>query len=394
VSVIWTILAFIVIFSVLVVVHEFGHFIVAKANGIHVREFAVGMGPKLLHFKRKGTEYVLRALPFGGACVFEEDDPFEDEEDEAVEEENPMEDPTKGTNLKATSSKDSGKGESKDSGDELADEEEEGIWGCKFSEAPLAGRIATALAGPVFNILLGFVLAMIVVGVCGENPPVIGALIEGMPAEQAGLQPGDEIISINGERVYLFSEITLYTITNRTNDWVVKYKRGDEINTVNISLGDMDGRRVMGIYAGEVVDCANIKIFQYSWYEVRYWLKASVKSVGMLFTGRIKKDDVAGPVGMAQVIGTTIQETKAYGIGTVLINLVNIALLLSVNLAIMNLLPFPALDGGRLMFLFAELILRRKVPKKFEAVVTLVGFGALMVLMVLVLVNDVSRFFR
>ena len=142
------------------------------------------------------------------------------------------------------------------------------------------------------------------------------------------------------------------------------------------------------------MDCANIKIFQYSWYEVRYWLKASVKGVGMLFTGRIKKDDVAGPVGMAQVIGTTIQETKEYGILTVLINLVNIALLLSVNLAIMNLLPFPALDGGRLMFLFAELILRRKVPKKFEAVVTLVGFGALMVLMVLVLVNDVSRFFR
>ena len=387
-SVIWTILAFIVIFSVLVVVHEFGHFIVAKANGIHVKEFAVGMGPRLLHFKRKGTEYALRALPFGGACIFEEEDPFEDEEDEAVSEENPMEDPTKGTSLKSSEKS------KKDDSEDLDDEEEEGIWGCKFSEAPLAGRIATVLAGPVFNILLGFLLAMLVVGVCGENPPVIGALIEGMPAQEAGLQPGDEIISINGERIYLFSEITLYTITNRTNDWVVKYKRGDEINTVNISLGSMEGRRVMGIYAGEVVDCANIKIFQYSWYEVRYWLKASVKSIGMLFSGRIKKDDVAGPVGMAQVIGNTIQETKAYGIGTVLINLVNIALLLSVNLAIMNLLPFPALDGGRLVFLIAELIFRRKIPKKFEAVVTLVGFGALLVLMVLVLVNDVSRFFR
>ena len=322
-SVVWTILAFIVIFSVLVVVHEFGHFIVAKANGIHVREFAVGMGPKLLHFKRKGTEYVLRALPFGGACVFEEEDPFEDEEDEAVNEENPMEGPAKGTSLGAKlfgakSDKETVSGEDADGkkeistekdSEDLDDEEEEGKWGCKFSEAPLAGRIATALAGPVFNILLGFILAMIVVGFCGENPPVIGALIEGMPAAEAGLQPGDEIISINGERIYLFSEITLYTLTNRTNDWVVKYKRGDEINTVNISLGSMEGRRVMGIYAGEVVDCANIKIFQYSWYEVRYWLKASVKGVGMLFTGRIKKEDVAGPVGMAQVIGTTIQET-------------------------------------------------------------------------------------
>ena len=410
-SVVWSIIAFLVIFSVLVVVHEFGHFIVAKANGIHVTEFAVGMGPKLLHFKKKGTEYAIRALPFGGACVFEEEDPFEDEEDEAIDEENPLEGPTRGTTLgekifgakkkeDEEVSADGVKGvkaektAKEDAKDDDFDEEEEGIYGCKFSDAPLAARIAVVLAGPVFNILLGFILAMIVVGTCGENPPVIGALIEGYPAEAAGMQPGDEIISINGERIYLFSEITLYTLTNRTNDWEVKFKRGDEIQVVNLSLGDMDGRRVMGIYAGEVVDCANIKIFEYSWYEVRYWLKASVKSIGMLFTGRIKKDDVAGPVGMAQVIGTTINETKEYGLPTVIINLVNIALLLSVNLAIMNLLPFPALDGGRFVFLIAELILRRKVPRKFEAIVTLVGFGALMILMVLVLVNDISKFFR
>ena len=363
-SIVWTIIAFIVIFALLVIVHEFGHFIIAKANGIHVVEFAVGMGPKIFKFSKNGTDYVLRALPIGGACVFEEDDPFEDEEDQAKKEENPL------------------SGETKEHG-------------TKFSEAPLAGRLATAFAGPVFNLLLGFVLALIVVGLCGEFDTTVGELIDNMPAKEAGIQTGDKIISVNGEKVYLFTELSLLTLTERTDDWVVVVQRGDETVTFNIRLRDDEvNGRILGIHPGNLVNCANIKIFEYSWYEVRYWLKATFKSIGMLFTGRLSKDDIAGPVGVAQVIGTTINETKQYGVVNVILNLVDIALLLSVNLAIMNLLPFPGLDGGRIIFLLAELILRRKIPRKFEAVVTLVGFGVLMVLMVFVLINDVSRFFR
>ena len=362
-SVIWTILSFIIIFSVLVVVHEFGHFIVAKANGIHVKEFGVGMGPKLLGFTKNGTDYVLRALPFGGACVFDEEDPFEDEEDEAKKEENPL-------------------------------ENSENQYGGKFSDASLAGRIATVLAGPVFNIILGFVLALIIVGTCGEYDCTVGKIMEGMPAEKAGIQPGDKIISINGERIYLFSEISLHSIADKSDNWEVKYERNGELHVVNVTLQAMDGGKYLGVMSADKVDCRNFKIFEYSWYEVRYWFVATFKSFGMLFSGRLTKDDVAGPVGMAHVIGETINQTKQYGVLTVIINLVDIAMLLSVNLAIMNLLPFPALDGGRLIFLLAELIIRRKVPRKFEAIVTLIGFGALMLLMVFVLVNDVSRFFR
>jgi len=386
-SIVWAIIAFIIIFSLLVVVHEFGHFIVAKANGIYVREFAVGMGPKVLKFRRKGTDYVLRALPFGGACVFDDDDPFESEEEEEIREENPITD--------SLSSEDKGFSKKKE---DVFDEDEEdvppGYYGKKFSDASLAGRIVTTLAGPVFNILLGFVLAMFVVGFCGEHTTIVGGLVEGMPAEEVGIQPGDEIISINGQRVHLFDEITLFTLTCKSDEWEVKYKRGDEYYTTNVVLKEVEGSRYLGVYAAEAVDCANIKIFEYSWYEVRYWLIASVKSIGMLFSGRLSKDDVAGPVGMAQVIGTTINETKQFGIPTVIINLVNIALLLSVNLAIMNLLPLPALDGGRLIFLLVELIIRKQVPKKFEAIVTLVGFAALLIVMVFVLVNDISKFFR
>lgn len=362
-SVIWTIISFIIIFSVLVVVHEFGHFIVAKANGIHVKEFGVGMGPKLLGFTKNGTDYVLRALPFGGACVFDEDDPFEDEEDEAKKEENPL-------------------------------EETENQYGGKFSDASLAGRIATVLAGPVFNIILGFILALIIVGTCGEYDCTVGEVLDDFPAKEAGIQAGDKIISINGERVYLFSEISLHSIADKSDDWVVKYERDGEIHEVKVTIKAADGGKYLGVMPADKVNCANIKIFEYSWYEVRYWFVATFKSFGMLFAGRLTKDDIAGPVGMAHVIGEMIKETSQYGVLTVIINLVDIAMLLSVNLAIMNLLPFPALDGGRLVFLIAELIIRRKVPRKFEAVVTLVGFGALLLLMIFVLVNDVSRFFR
>ena len=362
-SVIWTIISFIIIFSVLVIVHEFGHFIVAKANGIHVVEFAVGMGPKLLKFSKAGTNYVLRALPIGGACVFEEEDPFEDEDDKAKEEENPLKDSTE-------------------------------KYGGKFSDAPLAARFATAIAGPVFNIILGFFLAMFIVGVFGEYDATVGKVMEGMPAEAAGIQTGDRIISINGQRIYLFSEIPLHALADRSDHWEVVYERNGERQSVDITLEKMNGGRYMGVTAGEKVNCRNIRIFEYSWYEVRYWLEATFKSFGMLFQGKLTKDDVAGPVGMAYVINETINETKDYGVLAVVGSLTDIALLLTVNLAIMNLLPFPGLDGGRIIFLLAELILRRKVPRKFEAIVTLVGFGALFVLMIFVLVNDVTRFFR
>ena len=365
-SVIWTILAFIVIFSVLVVVHEFGHFIVARANGIDVKEFAVGMGPKLIRIPGKSTDFVLRALPIGGACVFEDEDPFDDEDDEARKEENALE-----------------KTDEKGSG--------------KFSDAPLPARIITTLAGPFFNLLLGFVLAMIIVALCGEYSTKVGEVIKDSPAQAAGLQAGDTIIKINNERIYLFNEITLQTITGRNDNWEITYIRDGREYVTHATIGklaDGDDGKYLGIYPTNKVNCANFKMFEYGWYEVRYWLKATFKSLGMLLTGRLSKDDVAGPVGVAQVIGTTIKETQEYGVLNVIINLADIALLLSVNLAVMNLLPFPALDGGRLLFLLYELIFRKKVPRKYEAIVTLVGFGILMVLMVLVLINDVSRFFR
>ena len=208
------------------------------------------------------------------------------------------------------------------------------------------------------------------------------------------IKAGDEIIKVNGERVYLFSEIRLITFLDNADEFVIEYKRDGQIYSTTLVPKANGQQRLIGIQSKDFVDCSNFKVFKYSALEVRYWLKVTFKSLKMLFTGKLKKDDLAGPVGVAQVIDTTIEETKQYGVATVVLNMVNIALLLSVNLGIMNLLPFPALDGGRLLFLFIEAIIGKKVPRKVEAYIHVAGFIILLILSVFVLVNDITKFFR
>lgn len=362
---IWAILAFVIIFGVVVVAHEFGHFIVAKVNGIKVLEFSIGMGPKLVKFTKGDTEYSLRLLPIGGACMFEGEDGLfeEDEETERLQDENPLERPK-------TSQEGS------------------------FQNASVWVRIATVIAGPLFNIILGYILAIIIVMTCGTIIPKVMEVHEGYPAYEAGLQAGDIITEINGEDIHLFREIQINTMLYSGGEWEIEYERNGERYTTTLTPVQSNGSYIIGITGGELHESKGFDLFEYSWYEVRYWLNTTFKSLQMLFTGQLTKDDVAGPVGVAGVISDTIEETKQYGFLTVLINMVNIALLLSINLGIMNMLPIPALDGGRLVFLLIEAVIRRPVPKKAEAIVHMIGFALLMLLMVFVLFNDISKFFR
>lgn len=363
-SILWTIISFILIFSVIVICHEGGHFLIARLNGIRVIEFTVGLGPKIFHFKKGGTEFSLRALPFGGACIFENPDELEEEEEEKEEEE------------------------------KLTKDIEIDKRNKSFREASVFSRIATVFAGPIFNIILAYFLGLIVVFFCGEVGTKVDLVTPDYPAEEAGIKAGDEIIKVNGERVYLFSEIRLITFLDNADEFVIEYKRDGQIYSTTLVPKANGQQRLIGIQSKDFVDCSNFKVFKYSALEVRYWLKVTFKSLKMLFTGKLKKDDLAGPVGVAQVIDTTIEETKQYGVATVVLNMVNIALLLSVNLGIMNLLPFPALDGGRLLFLFIEAIIGKKVPRKVEAYIHVAGIIILLILSLFVLVNDITKFFR
>lgn len=348
-----TIVLFILIFGVIVVGHELGHFLLAKANGIAVVEFSVGMGPKLLRFKRGGTEYSLRLLPIGGACMFEGEDGLE----------NGNGTPSKGA----------------------------------FPNASVWARISTVFAGPFFNFLLAFVLAMIVVGYAGSDRPVLLDVMDGYPAKEAGMRGGDLITRMNGERVYLSREIWLNTFASPGETMEVEFVRDGETHTVTLvpKYDEEEGRYLLGFQGyGESVDCKNAGIFKYSYYEVRYWLKATVKSLGMLLSGKAGKDDITGPIGMVQVIDEVKEQAQPYGIWVVLLNMINIALLLSVNLGVMNLLPLPALDGGRLVFLILEAVRGRPIPPEKEGMVHLAGFVVLMIAMVLVMFNDISRLLR
>lgn len=345
-----TIILFILVFGVIVIAHELGHFLLAKANGITVVEFSVGMGPKLLHFNKGGTEYSLRLLPIGGACMFEGEDGLESE--------------------KGTAS--------------------EGA----FPNAKVWARISTVFAGPFFNFILAFAFAMIVVSYAGSDRPVILDVMDGYPAQEAGMQGGDLITKMNGERICVAREIPLYTYVNPGESIEIEYLRDGETYTTTLTpkYDETEGRYLLGFQGyGEYVDCRNLGIFKYSYYEVRYCLKATVKSLGMLIQGNASKDDVAGPIGMAQVIGEVTDQVAPYGILALVVNMVNIAMLLSVNLGVINLLPLPALDGGRLVFLLIEAVRGKPVPPEKEGMVHFAGFVVLMIVMVLVMFNDISR---
>lgn len=370
-----TIIWFLFVFCVIVVSHELGHFIVAKLNGIHVVEFTVGMGPKIVGFHKNGTYYVLRWLPLGGACVFDNNDMIDSVKEMASEdEEEQME-----IQLEEA--------------DEETDQEE--VYGVQFNDAPIWARISTVLAGPLANFVIAFLMAIIVVWFCGSDIPVVHELMEGYPAAESGLQDGDIITKIGNTRIYTAREIYVNTFVNKNGKPLkVTYERdGQEYETTIIpKYSEEDDRYLLGLSGyGDYVECNNASVFKYSYYEIRYCLVATVKSLGMLLSGNGSKDDIAGPVGMAHIISDVQKQARPYGLGLVLINMVNIAMLLSVNLGVMNLLPIPAIDGGRLVFMLIELVRGKPIPPEKEGIVHLAGFILLFALMIFVMYNDISN---
>lgn len=353
-----TIIVFVLIFGVVVISHELGHFLMAKLNGIKVLQFSIGMGPDIIKFTKGDTKYVLKLLPIGGACMFEGEDGIYSTEND---------------------------GENKNR------EKPEGA----FSEANVWSRIATVIAGPFFNIILAYLLSLIVVGFSGEIIPVINSLSEGYPAKEAGLREGDLITKMGGERIYLQGEVTFVSAFSRGDPMEIEYKRDGKKYTATVTpkYSEEDHRYYIGFTIGETVECRGLNLIKYSAYEVRYWLKTTVKSLLMLIQGRLSANDLSGPVGIAVTIDETIEVAKPYGLPTVVLTMINFAVLLSVNLGVMNLLPLPALDGGRLLFMFIEVIRGRPVSPEKEGLVHFIGFVALMILMVFVLYNDLVKIF-
>ena len=332
------------VFSVIILFHEFGHFLLAKLNKITVVEFSLGMGPRLLSFEAGGTRYSWKLLPFGGSCMMLGED---------------------------------------------GEEEEEGSFGSKSVWA----RMSVIAAGPIFNFLLAFIMALFIVGNLGYDVPVLLNVPEGMPAANAGLQAGDRIVKMNGKRIHLYREVQNYSMFHQGETVIFQYERDGELHEATVTPELTNGSYKYGI--GGNINYRQktnvLETLEYSAYEVYYWIDTTVSSLGLLFKGGVQLDDMSGPVGVVDAIGTTYQESRDEGAFYVWMNLLNIAILLSANLGVMNLLPIPALDGGRLIFLIVEAIRRRRVEPELEAKIHFAGLMLLMLLMVVVMFNDVKK---
>ncbi len=336
----------IIIFSFIVFFHELGHFLLAKKNGIDVNEFAIGMGPVLYSREYKGTKYAVRLFPIGGFCAMGEDE-------------------------EATDSPDN------------------------FNNKSVWARISVIVAGPVFNFILAFIFAVILTAMIGYDRPVISDVEKGYPAAEAGMQAGDTIVRIGGRRIYLFREISVYNQFHQGEDVEITYRREGDEKTVTLSPAEDPklGYYKLGITSSGYEKADILTSFQYGVFQVRYWINTTLESLKMLVTGQVGLDQISGPVGIVDVVDDAYKETKSYGVFIVLTQLMEIAILLSANLGVMNLLPLPALDGGRLVFLFIEAVRRKRVPPEKEGYVHLVGIVCLMVLMVVVMYNDIRRIF-
>lgn len=339
------ILLFLIIFTLIIVVHEGGHCLVGKKCGIGVKEFAIGLGPTIIGFTHKGTKYSIKLLPFGGVCIFEGDDGDTDSPS-------------------------------------------------SFRNASVWSRIATVAAGPVMNFLLAFFLALFVVGSIGYDKPEIYSVMDGYPASEAGIVSGDEIVKINNTNIDIYRDITLWTMFNSGKTANVTYRREGKLYTAVITpkYSTEDGRFLFGFSGPNGYTKGNpLEVVKYSAIEVRYWIDATCKSLLMLAKGQFTVKDLSGPVGVAQTVGKVYDESKSDGAYYVWLNMMSLCILLTANLGVMNLLPFPALDGGRLLFLIIEAVTKRKVPERVEGIVNMIGMSLLMALMFVVMYNDIMK---
>lgn len=423
----------VLIFSVVVIIHELGHFLLAKANHIVVTEFSVGMGPTLLSTIKHGTKYSLKLLPFGGSCQM------------------------------------------------LGEDGGEAFEG-SFASKSVWARMAVVLAGPIFNFILAFFIAVIVISFVGSDPSVVTEVQEGTPAAEAGLETGDVITRYEGSGISFGRE--LYTKTSLdgipADEISLTVKRDGESKDITY-VPESDDRYMLGYsyypevegkaeivslspgyplakaglevgdiileVDGTVIDTnqdltdyfeahpmtdteleityqqgskihvatvtprlvkyarlgfaynlarekqSSIGILKYSVLEIKYWIKTTLKSLVMLITGKFSVNDLSGPVGVVDEIGKTYDAAKSDGALYVWLNMLNFTILLSANLGVMNLVPFPALDGGRFLFLIIEAIRGKGIKQEIEGIVNFAGLMLLMALMVFVMFNDIRKLF-
>ncbi|WP_034419755.1 RIP metalloprotease RseP [Thermanaerosceptrum fracticalcis] len=341
-----TLIASILVFGMIIFVHELGHFLVAKAAGIRVEEFSLGMGPKITSARRGETLYSLRVLPIGGYVKM---------------------------------------------AGEMGEEETAGYDPRKFNQKPLLARMAVIIAGPLMNFALAALLFAAVFTVVGipQITTNIGQVIANSPAEAAGLKAGDKITHINEKPMSSWNEMV--EVIHASPEKKIKLTVVRENKTLNIEVVpkyDPEGKvGIIGItpdkpYWARQGIWAGIKGGIVKTYEIT---ALTISALVQMIAGKASAEGLTGPIGIVQLI----DESARVG----LVYLTNLTAVISINLGLLNLLPIPALDGSRLFFLFIEGLRGRPINPSKENFVHLIGFALLMLLMVLVTYRDLLRFF-
>lgn len=329
--IVWAILAF----GLLIIVHELGHFIMAKVNGVKVEEFSIGMGPKIFSIKGKETNYSLGIFPIGGYVKMLG-------EEENVDDERSL-----------------------------------------SSKSPLR-RMSIVIAGSVMNFILAIIIFTATLYTHGYKLPEVGEVTKGSAAYEAGLQKGDEFIKIDGSRVLSADDLTVGIAMSKGREVDFVIKRNGEKQNIKVvpKFNEEENRYMIGFSFGVNNNPSIIDAFKQSFNQTGSLVMQTFKGLKMIFTGEANlKTDVGGPVTIIKMSG----EAAKNGIW----NLLYFTAFISVNLAVFNMLPFPALDGGWTLIIFIEMITRRKVPDKVVGILNFIGFAILIGLTILVTIKDI-----
>ena len=379
-SFIITLLAAVFVFSAVIAIHEFGHFAVAKLCGVQVNEFSIGMGPVLLKKMHHGTQYSLRALPVGGFVALEGEESPESQQAEQEERSDLEERPL---------SQRSGVDGSPDGG-ALNGEEVSQPTGKPLNEAPVWQRALIMAAGACMNFLLGFVVMAILLA--AQNEPitsrVIYAVEDGALCGQTGLEAGDKVLAVNGRRCFVANDM-LYELM-RTEDYSASFtvlRDGKKVELPRVQFDtwqDEDGETHMSLgFTVYGIRKTPVNVIKEAWNSVLYYGRIIFTSLMDLLRGRESINDLSGPVGIVTAIG----QAASYGWQ----DLLELLALITVNVGIFNLLPFPALDGGKVVFLLIEGVTGHAVPEKIQSGLTLAAFALLFALMIFATYNDIVR---
>lgn len=362
------VIPFVCLLGVLVFVHEFGHYIVAKLCGVKVDEFSIGFGKKIWGFRdRSGTEWKLSVIPLGGYCKFLGDG------DEASS-----------------------------SGSATAIPEEEKKYAFAFQN-PFK-KLAIVIAGPAANYLFAIVVFTCVFFFLGkiDFPPVVGEVVQGGAAEQAGILKGDRILKVNGKEVKSFSELQQEVDMNRADKISIELKRNDKVVNLKFPLkviavdGDINNsdkpRPMLGIRSLNMVEIEIVKIpfwtaVRDSFAETWRITEVTLRGVGQIFSGKRDADEVGGIVRIAEMSGDISRDSG-------FIDFVIFMALLSINLGLINLFPIPLLDGGHVIIYLIEIVTGRELNENFKDYVFKFGLFLILSLMLFATYNDFARLFH